>query len=1003
MTVVAVATASTAAVSLSLPVEAALSTPTFTFYAPHTIPSDRMAARLHGEFSSSTLVTQCSASPVEDLPRRRILSELFQTPTMSTDELLKVDSSKLRQSKIYALRGDSRRHSSSRRFGSASGQFGGLGIGPTSLSVSRSADNVLGFRMEDFEPYNPNNSGDDDELRFSFEDFENYLDDESSLEKGTRRPVVRPLNPRLASSTSKRIAASLLKNGSTTKMGRELAISGSSRSIRPASKPKSKSHLIGEEEDLPPWFPWVPTETQINSLRVVELRAACAERDLIMTGKKAELQQRLLIWATVEDRKRVKRRLSGLKDLIRLSKNQETSAAAATAVVESYDVDALTNKRKALTKEKKRSRGNNKSRGILGLVDESYFSNSTATDEADDEEEDEEDETAYGNSVVSKASINQLSKTFNSPSSSFSNRDVRKMYIQAKAADQAGDRRRSKAILSQLREATPHDMRVVRRLARMEQEDGNITTSRTVLQQALRSDPDNAHLLHGLGQLERTVGNDYTAKKYYRRATRRNPSFPNPYHALGTLEHTHGNIRAALSVIKEGIKNCPKNHRLFHALGDVYLDANMLDLAEESYLAGLQHGTEWSKSFFYTSLSLVSYARGHTRDCRTLLRQSLEVGGGMHAQGVIALAQLEESEGNIQEARRVYRDAISSYEQKRRSRSPFRAKPMEKDHVFDTSSLVDGRGDQYVRSYAGDKWINVFKSWARMEGVHGTYETTHIVFSKAARLFPGNVSLLIQWAELQADHSEPEKARMLYEAACHRVGSKSAEPYRLFAEFEMKRKNFVEAQSILLRGYQVIVGEPTDKAPGSGCSDSEGRIGSARLCHTWGVCEYQLGSYSRAEELFDDALRVTGPEEEDSAMRSLILYSMARLEYSRKEYLLAQHCIGLSLKENLLPGGNSLIWKLWSEIAEKMENGYLVTRCKEQALLRWEEERGGAVSDLSRLLGERDDKSSDRRLPERTGSAMKDMFRKTPWYSKLCPPTGRMDKNWYRGAKLWDL
>mmetsp|Transcript_45993 Transcript_45993/g.96576 ORF Transcript_45993/g.96576 Transcript_45993/m.96576 type:complete len:214 (-) Transcript_45993:123-764(-) len=213
----------------------------------------------------------------------------------------------------------------------------------------------------------------------------------------------------------------------------------------------------------------------------------------------------------------------------------------------------------------------------------------------------------------------------------------------------------------------------------------------------------------------------------------------------------------------------------------------------------------------------------------------------------------------------------------------------------------------------------------------------------------------------------------------------------------MKRRNFVEAQSILMRGAKAVGAES------SGSSSD----GMARLFHIWGVCEYRLGSLSRAEQLFDDALRVTGSEEGDySVMRSLILYSMARLEFSRKEYLLAQHCIALSLKENLMPGGNSLIWKLWSEIAEKMENAQLATKCKEQALIRWEEERGSGtmVSDLSRLLGERQDtKSSNGRLSERTGSAMKDMFRKTPWYSKVCPPSGRMDKNWYSGAKLWDL
>ncbi|KAL9188674.1 hypothetical protein ACHAXT_007052 [Thalassiosira profunda] len=921
---------------------------------------------------------------------------------MSIDDMIAADASRSRGVSAFCEGGALQQLQKS-RLGSTSGQYGGLGGSATSLSVSQST-NVLGFQVEDFEPYNPNNNNNGEEedtgdLPFSFEDFDSYLD-EPSLEKGMGRPVIRTQNRRSASQTSQRVAASLLQNGSTTRLGRDL-VNSSSRAARPANKSKSnsKSKLIGEEEDLPPWFPWIPTEKEINSLRVVELRAACAERGLIMTGKKADLQNRLLIWSTVQDRKRVKDRLTGLKDLIEKSKSKETLS-------EGYDVDALTNKRKALTKEKKRGRKGGNNRGVLGLVDESYFNATAAIDE--EEEEEEEDEMAEeDNSMVNEASISRLSQTFNAPSSYFTNREVREMYLEAKNADQAGDRARAKAILHQLRMATPHDMRVVRRLARMEQEDGHLSTARDMLQQALEAAPDNAHLLHGLGQLERTAGNDYTAKKYFRRASKKDPSFPNPYHALGTLEHTHGNVRAALAVIKEGIRHCPQNHRLYHALGDVYLDASMLDLAEESYLQGIQHAPQWSKPFFYTSLSFVSYAQGHTRDCRTLLRQSLTINGGMHAQGVIALAQLEESEGNVAEARKVYRDAISSYEKRRRKRSPVRSKPLEKENVFDTTSLVDRKGNHYARSYAGDKWINVFRSWARMEEVHGTYETTHIVFSKAARLFPTNVSLLIEWADLQAKHGDTEKARLLYEAACHRAGGRSAGPYRLFAEFEMKRKNFVAAQSILLRGAKAVSDPPTKDNKGN-----KGKDGLARLLHTWGVDEYHLGSHTRSEQLFDEALRVTGPEVEDSATRSLILYSMARLEFSRKEYLLAQHCIGLSLKENLLPGGNSLIWKLWSEIAEKMENDELAKRCKEQSLLLWEEERGGAVSDLSRLLGERPGgadhsktPTSDREgrlLPQRTGSAMKDMFRKTPWYDKVNSRPATLDADWYRGAKLWE-
>jgi len=943
---------------------------------------------------------------------------------MSVDELLQVgDESNSRQyEQLVAFQrgGDGTSPSSSsslrhnnKQFSSLSGRYGGLGSDNNNprmsdyfqLDVSRSSDNFLGFRMEDFEPYDPRdqsntntNTDESVDLHFRVEGFDNYQGEVSVKKDG--RPVVRTLDPRNSSPAKKYVAASLLKNGSTTRLGRELTSSRRSSSSNSSNSSNSRrtnvdgnvADIEEEKSDIPPSFPWVPTESQINALKVVQLRAVCAERGLIRTGRKAELQQRLLLWATVEGRKRVKDRLMGLKDLIETSKSNGGSSTLDNL---EYDVDALTNKRKALRREKRR--GGSSGPGILGLVDESYFSNTTTSSVDtlidEDEDMDEDEDFDDGSSIVDEASISQLSKTFNAPASTYSNREVREMYIEAKALDQEGDREKSKAVLMKLREATPHDMRVVRRLARMEQEDGNISTARGLLQRALRDEPRNAHLLQGLGQLERQAGNDATAMNYFRQAIKENPSFANPYHALGTLEHTHGNIKVALAVIKDGLRKCPQNHRLHHALGDVYLDANMLDFAEESYLEGLQHGPEWSKAFFYASLSFVSYAKGQVQESRTLLRQSLEINGGMHAQGVIALAQLEESEGNIQAAREVYRDAVSRYEKKRRKRSPFRSNSPGEEDMFDSQSLVDENGKQYSRSYSGDKWVNVFKSWARMEEIHGTYETAHIVFSKAARLFPNNMNLLIQWADLQADHGEDEKGRLLYEAACHRAGDGSAKPFQALAEFEMKRRNFVKAQSTLYSGAKCA-------ASSNGIAD--GKNGLARLFHTWGVCEYHLGNESKAQQLLEDALRVTGPGEADSTMRSLILYSMARLEVLRGEHLLAQHCIGLSLKENLFPGGNSLIWKLWAEIAQKMGNKVLEKRCKEQALLRWEEERGGTVSDLSRLLVARGSDSSSR-LPERTGSVMKDMFRKTPWSSKVCHTSGRMDRVWYQGAALWKL
>ena len=76
--------------------------------------------------------------------------------------------------------------------------------------------------------------------------------------------------------------------------------------------------------------------------------------------------------------------------------------------------------------------------------------------------------------------------------------------------------------------------------------------------------------------------------------------------------------------------------------------------------------------------------------------------------------------------------------------------------------------------------------------IMGTYgrNTWHVrngthCLKKAVQLFPNNVSSLIL-VELQSEHGVTDKARLQFEASCHRFGSRSAEPYRLYAEFEMK-------------------------------------------------------------------------------------------------------------------------------------------------------------------------------------------------------------------------
>lgn len=265
----------------------------------------------------------------------------------------------------------------------------------------------------------------------------------------------------------------------------------------------------------------------------------------------------------------------------------------------------------------------------------------------------------------------------------------------------------------------------------------------------------------------------------------------------------------------------------------------------------------------------------------------------------------------------------------------------------------------------GDKWYNVYQSWARLEEKHGNYNDANNVYSRAAMAFPNEWKNLLNWAQLQAKHGRYGRARTLFELACDKVGSSDAEPYRLYAEFEMSLDNHSRARSILYLGAQSL-SESADGAIGESS-------GFALLFHSWAVCEWTLGNLDRAEVLFDHALRLTASGETGSEIRSLIMLSIARFLYhARQDYSLGQHCVCLSLTESTMPGGSSSIWLLWGDIANAMNNQYLYKQCLDQAeKVSIEEEES---CDISRLLEV---------MPTVSGIAMNNLLRKSPWHQKI--------------------
>lgn len=173
--------------------------------------------------------------------------------------------------------------------------------------------------------------------------------------------------------------------------------------------------------------------------------------------------------------------------------------------------------------------------------------------------------------------------------------------------------------------------------------------------------------------------------------------------------------------------------------------------------------------------------------------------------------------------------------------------------------------------------------------------------------------------------------------------------------------------------------------------------GMAELFNAWAVCEWHLNNLSRAEVLFDHALRLVGPGEEGSALRSYILYSIALLEYERGEYHLAQHCICLCLKENMMPGGNAKVWDLWARLAQGMGDRQLAQQCYKQSSIS---DRRGEASGSTR--GSMMSALNDPDLSAVAKTDVRKMMRKDPWHYAIfdLEASEDADDSYFRGPAL---
>jgi len=451
--------------------------------------------------------------------------------------------------------------------------------------------------------------------------------------------------------------------------------------------------------------------------------------------------------------------------------------------------------------------------------------------------------------------------------------------------------------------------------------------------------PENPHLWQGLAKVELKTKRIGLARKYFGEAISADPEFPNSYHALARLEHKEGNIREAIRTVRNGIQYCPTNHRLYHALGGLFLEANLFQQAQIVLKKGMKFGPNWSQSFFYTSLAHAAYELEGVQEASKWLRKGVS-SNPMHAQGWVSLGEIEQSEENYEEARKIFNEAIEIYE--------------------------DVRLKKKKNIRMGDTWRNVYLTWAKMEEKLGNIDKGAEIYLRAAKVFPKDWNILTTFAismtKKKSKLSRPE-IKSIFERACNLSGKSHANPYRQYALYERSLSNYKESRAIFLTGAESV-------STSYNRSLREQDYGLTALFYDWGLMEHEkMKSLKRARVLLDEALSLVSL---DTKLRANILCSIGNLEFSRKNYYVAKHfaCLSINESENI---GCQEAWLLWAKVADNFGEKKLANNCRIQADIQAQKKKALFIDEDDPLAGAKLMKEAD----------VKKMLCKTPWERKL--------------------
>lgn len=338
------------------------------------------------------------------------------------------------------------------------------------------------------------------------------------------------------------------------------------------------------------------------------------------------------------------------------------------------------------------------------------------------------------------------------------------------------------------------------------------------------------------------------------------PKLVAAYDSWSRLEIECGNLRSARALNRRALelgRHGPSAARLWHACATIESAAHDPVRARRAVTRGLAGAP--THPHLLQLCAKLEYGRGEAAEARRTLRL-LTTTSPMWVEGWLALARLQEEEGDAKGARDTYAE------------------------VLDTEV---GRGA-----------VQLWQSWARLEEVAGDRRAASAVYARASLHHEGDAELWVQWAKLEVDRGNGLKARELMEralAAAAPQPAAEARVYSAYAELEMELMQYDRARRLFFKGVLASDGD-------AACAHS------LALLHSWAVCEWQLGEPDRARTLFERAARLATTPEAAYAWQWF-----AHFERAQGNAALALHYVQRSIN---LDNAVADAWELYAALLE---------------------------------------------------------------------------------------